>query len=319
MKTAIRRNYCSPENIRIEEVETPNPQKDELLIKVKNTTVNRTDCANLSGKPFIMHFVLGLFKPKNPQIGTDLAGEVIKMGPEATRFKPGEAVMGFFDTGLSSQAEYACVSEKRLWPIPESISFSEAAASLEGAHYAYTFFAKSKFQEGQRILINGASGAIGSALLQFVRTLNVHITATCSPQTVSIIREWGADEVIDFTQQDFSQLPSEPFDYIFDTVGKSTFGQCKHLLTAEGVYISSELGPFAQNLFYALFSPILGGKKVIFPAPFPHNRSIPFILDHLKQGSFKPLLDKTFPFHRISEAYSYTASGQKTGNVLLEF
>lgn len=318
MKATIRRNYCSPEKIKIEEIETPSPKSNEVLVKVHATTINRTDCANLTGKPFIMRFVLGFLKPKQIILGTDFAGMVSKVGTDVTSFKDGDRVFGFFDTGLESQAEFLITKPENLYPIPNEVDFKQAAASLEGAHYAYTFIHKVNLKPSDRVLINGATGGIGSALLQFVKTFIVEITATSNSKNMDLIKRLGAHHVIDYTKEDITQT-SNQYNYIFDAVGKSTFGKCKPILKEDGVYISSELGPFAQNLFFAISTSIFGKKKVFFPVPYSTKKTIPYIIKMLQSNNYKPIIDKTYSLKEISEAYNYVIKGQKTGNVILEF
>jgi NADPH:quinone reductase-like Zn-dependent oxidoreductase len=315
MKASIRRNYCSPDKLKIEQIERPIPKHNEVLIKVYATTVNRTDCANLTAKPFIMRFVLGLFKPRKIIVGTDFAGEVIAIGENVNSINIGDRVFGFNDTGLESQAEYLTTVEENIFAIPKNIDFKLAAASLEGAHYAYTFIHKVNIQSGQSIFINGATGAIGSALLQFVRQYDVKIAATCNTKNIELIHTLGADKIFDYTKEDFTDTGGT-YDFVFDTVGKSTFGKCKSLLNKKGVYISSELGPYSQNVFYPLFNSI-SSKKVIFPIPFNKRETIPYIISQLEKGIFKPVIDREYPLKEISKAYKYAIKGEKTGNVLI--
>ncbi len=291
MKASIRRRYGLPNQIKIENIEKPILKDNDVLIKVHATTVNRTDCANLTAKPFIMRFVLGFFKPRKIILGTDFAGEVVSTGKNVKSFKVNDKVFGFNDTGSESQAEYIKSTEQNLFLIPENVNYKQAAASLEGAHYAYTFTHKVNIQPGQRILINGATGGIGSALLQFVRQYDVKITATCNTKNIKLIKSLGADKIYDYTKEDFTD-DNDKYDFIFDAVGKSTFGKCKPLLKEKGIYISSELGSYSQNLFYALSTSISRNKKVIFPAPYSTQKTIPYIMELLKKEKFKPLLTK---------------------------
>ena len=315
MKASIRRNYCSPRQIKVEEVERPIQKDNEVLIKVYTTTVNRTDCANLTAKPFIMRFVLGLFKPRKVIIGTDFAGEVVAIGANVKSIHIGDMVFGFNDTGSESQAEYMTVASQNVFRIPKNIDYKQAAASLEGAHYAYSFIHKVKIESGQHILINGATGAIGSALLQFVRQYDVKITAITNTKNVQLIRNLGADNTIDYTKENFTDK-DDTYDFVFDTVGKSTFGKCKPVLNKEGVYISSELGPYSQNVFYPLLTYITK-KKVIFPVPFDSKKAIPYISNLLEKGKFKPVIDREYQLDDIAKAYEYVIKGEKTGNVLI--
>ncbi len=317
MKSAIRRNYGSPDKIKIEDIEKPVPKDNEVLIRVFATTVNRTDCANLTAKPFIMRFVLGFFKPRKIILGTDFAGEIVGIGKNVKSYSLNDRVFGFNDIGLNSQAEYIALPEKgNLAKIPENINFKQAAASVEGAHYAYTFIHKVKIQSGQKILINGATGAIGSALLQFVKQFDVQITATCNTKNIELVKSLGADKIYDYTKEDFT-AENEKYDFIFDAVGKSTFGKCKPLLKNGGVYISSELGPYAQNVFFAISTSIAGNKKVVFPIPYSIQITLPYIKNLLEKEKFKPVIDREYSLNEISKAYEYVLTGQKTGNVII--
>lgn len=317
MKAAIRRSYGLPEKINIEHIEQPVPKDHEVLIKVVATTVNRTDCANLTAKPFIMRFVVGFFKPKKIIPGTDFAGQVVAIGKEVTLFRVNDRVFGLNDLGSSSQAEYITMPQDgNLLPIPENIDYKQAAASLEGAHYAYAFIHKVTILPGQSILINGATGAIGSALLQFVKQFDVHVAATCDTKNIDLVRSLGADKTYDFTKEDFTKDGGK-YDFIFDAAGKSTFGKCKPLLNKGGVYISSEPGPYAQNIFFALSTKITGNKKVIFPIPYNIKKTMPYICDLLKKRIFVPVIDREYSLADISKAYEYVMTGKKTGNVIL--
>ena len=313
MKASIRKKYCLPNQIKVESIDKPIPKENEVLIKVYATTVNRTDCANLIAKPFIMRFVLGLFKPRKTILGTDFAGEVVS---ESEKYNLGEKVFGFTDTGSESQAEYMIVKEDELFPIPEKIDYKQAASSLEGAHYAYTFIHKVDIKDGQKILINGATGGIGSALLQFVRQYDVNITATCNTKNIKLIESLGADNIYDYTKKDFTK-ENDKYDFIFDTVGKSTFGKCLTLLKEKGIYISTELGPYSQNIFYPLLTSVLS-RKVIFPIPYSTEKTIPYICNLLEKGKFNPVIDRKYVLEDISKAYEYVIKGQKTGNVLIK-
>lgn len=316
MRAATRKKYCNPDAIELKSIALPTINKDnEVVIKIGASTVNRTDCANLRAKPFFMRFVLGLVRPRKQVLGTDFAGEIISVGKGVSLLKVGDRVFGFNDTGAESHAEFMTAKEENVFIIPDKIDYKQAAASLEGASYAYSVLHRVDIQSNQRILINGATGAIGSALLQFVRQYDVQITATCNSKNIELIRALGADKIYDYTKEDFT-TDNEKYDFIFDAVGKSTFGKCKPLLKDKGIYISSELGPYGQNVFYPLLT-ILSNKKVIFPIPFSPQITIPFISDLLEKGKFKPVIDREYLLEDISEAYKYVLTGEKTGNVLI--
>ncbi|MFK7907555.1 MAG: NAD(P)-dependent alcohol dehydrogenase [Chitinophagales bacterium] len=317
MKAAIRRKYGNPDVLTVENITKPTPQEGEVLVKVHATTVSRTDCAILTGKPFIMQFFIGLGKPKVPTLGTDFAGVVEAVGSGVESLKVGGKVWGFGDEGIDSQAEYMCFPVKdAIGLMPENISFEQAAASLEGAHYAYNFMNKVDLKAGQKILVNGATGAIGSAMLQFLKAQGLYVTAVCNTKNIPLIQSLGADKIYDYLQEDFTK-DTEKYDCIFDAVGKSTFGKCKSLLKKKGTYISSELGPKAQNPFLAMITPFFGGKKVLFPLPSNVRSSMEFIKNLIEKDQFRPVIDQTLPLEKIAEAYRYVLTGEKTGNVVI--
>lgn len=249
--------------------------------------------------------------------GTDFASLIEAVGKNVKNFKVGDKVFGFNDTGLPSQAQYMAISENEsISMIPSNFSFDQAVASLEAAHYAFNFINKVNLKAGQKVLVNGATGAIGSAAIQFLKHLGLQVTAVCHGKHFDQVKNLGQDKTIDYSQEDFTQL-KEKFDFVFDAVGKSTFFKCKRLLTENGIYISSELGPYAQNIFLSLIAPLMK-QKVIFPIPVNIKRSIQFIKDLIEKNKFKPLIDRKYPLAQITEAYRYVDSGQKIGNVIIE-
>ena len=206
--------------------------------------------------------------------------------------------------------------DKALTTIPKDITYEQAAASTEGAHYAYNFIKKVNLKSGQKVLVNGATGAIGSAAVQFLKYFGANITAVCGTKNIELVKSLGADKVIDYTKEDFTK-DNQKYHYIFDAVGKSSFAKCKPLLQPGGVYMSSELGFMAQNIFFALVTPIIGNKKVIFPIPTDLKGSILFIKMLIEKGQFKTVIDRKYPLEQIVEAYRYVETGQKVGNVVI--
>ena len=323
MKAIVYRKYGPPDVLELKEVDKPIPKDNEVLIKVKAATVNRTDCANLSAKPFIMRFSLGLFKPNNSILGTEIAGDIEAIGKAVSSFNVGDKVFGFEDGGLSSYAEYLVISEdKALITMPKNITYEQAAASVEGAHYAYNFINKVDLKSDDNVLVNGASGGIGSATVQLLKYFGADVTAVCNTKNIELVKSLGASKVIDYTAVDFTK-DNEKYDYVFDSVGKSSFGKCKRLLKPDGVYISSELGWMVQNLFFALITVLFGsmpgqaGKKVKFPYPPNIMRTILFIKKLIEEGKYKSVIDRSYPLEQIAEAFRYVAKGQKTGNVVI--
>ncbi len=318
MKASVYKNYGTPNVLEIIETEAPIPKDNELLIKVIATTVNRTDCAMLTAKPFIMRLSLGLIKPKKQILGTDFAGVVERIGKDITRFKVGEEVFGFDDNGVCSHAEYLTISSKNaISRIPNNISFTKAAASIEGAHYAINFLNKVRLKIMDKVIVNGASGAIGSALVQILKHYGAEVTGICNTASIKHVQSIGADQIVDFTKDDFTEI-DDKFDYVFDAVGKSTFFKCKRLLKPGGAYISSELGPFAQNIFLPLFTQFLGTRKVKFPIPVDRQASVDFVKELCKKGEFTPLIDREYKLSDIAEAFKYVLTGNKRGNVVIK-
>ena len=317
MKSAVRTQYGGPAVLNIEDRLKPQPGPNQVLVKIYATTINRTDCAILKGQPFILRFFTGLFKPNYEIPGTDFAGEVVETGSRVTDFETGDRVFGLHDNGLQTQSQFVALSRKNVVAMPDNITYAQGAASLEGAHYAYNFINKVKIKKGATVLVNGATGAIGSAMVQWLHAFGATITAVCPGTYADAIRERGAERIIDFTREDFTQDTGQ-YDFVFDTVGKSTFGQCKAILKPKGVYISSELGPGSQNVFLSLITPFGGGKKVKFPFPTQCRRSVLRIKQLIESGRFKPLIDRSFPLSEIRQAYAYVMRGQKIGNVILQ-
>ena len=256
-------------------------------------------------------------RPARPILGTDFAGQITAIGENVTTFAVGDRVFGFNDQGVSSQAAYLTLAaDQPLAIIPANVSYEQAAASLEGAHYAYNFIKKVAIAPGQKILVNGATGAIGSATVQLLKYWGAVVTAVGNTKNLALVQSLGATRVIDYTQTDFTG-DTEKYACVFDTVGKSSFFKCKPLLQPGGVYISSELGWLAQNVFLALVTPWLGGKKVIFPIPADVKGSVALMKKLLEEGHFRPVIDRTYPLEAIADAYRYVETGEKTGNVVL--
>ncbi|XXX87506.1 NAD(P)-dependent alcohol dehydrogenase [Sorangium sp. So ce145] len=318
MRAARRERYGSAEVIRLEDVAVPTPADDEILVRVHAATVSRTDCALLAASPFIMRFMTGLRRPRNKALGTDFAGRVEALGSRVRSFAVGDEVWGMNDLGVGSHAEYLVVSaEDSVARMPAGLSFEEAAACIEGAWYAYSITQRAGLEKDRRVLINGATGAIGSALLQICVHLGATVTAVGNTRNLELLRSLGASRVINYEQSDFTR-DDEVYDHVFDAVGKSTFGACKRLLTPRGVYVSSEPGPGWQNPFLALATPVLGGQRVVFPIPVDRKAFLEVLGRLVAERHFRPVIDRTVTLDAVQEAYAYVASGQKTGNVVLK-
>lgn len=321
MKAVIYEKYGSPDVLEIKEVDKPIAKDNELLIKVYATTVNRTDCATVRAIPFFARLTTGVFKPKYKTPGTEFAGKVEEVGKNITSFKVGDKVFGFEYLGLGSHAQFLTLSDlDGIATMPDNISYEQATASTEGAHYANNFINKVDLKDGQKVLVKGSTGAIGSAAVQLLKYYGVYITAVCNTKNIELVKSLGADKVIDFTKEDFTK-DKEKYDFVFDTVGKSSFFKCKPLLKTGGIYISSDLGYMAQNIFLPIITPIvkpmIGNKKTIFPMPTDVKGSIQLIKKLIESEKFKAVIDREYSFEDIVDAYKYVEKGQKTGNVAI--
>jgi len=318
MKAIIYTKYGPPDVAELKEVARPIVKENEILVKVYSSTVNRTDAGFRSAEYFISRFWTGLFRPKYQILGCEFSGIIEDIGPGVKTFKKGDSVFGFNDKTLGGHGEYLTIAETdAVTTIPDGLSFDEAAAISEGGHYALVDIRAAKVQPGQHVLVNGATGAIGSAAVQLLKHFGAIVTAVCNTKNVDLVRNLGADTVIDYQKEDFTKTGLK-FDFIFDAVGKSSFGQCKPLLTDNGIYISTELGKNGENILFALTSRIFGGKKLLFPLPSITKTDVIFLKELVQKGEYKPVIDRRYNLNQIVEAYKYVETGQKTGNVVLK-
>ena len=318
MKAIVYTKYGPPEVAHLMEVANPKPKDNEVLIKVYASTVNRTDSGFRSAEYFISRFWSGLLRPKYQILGCEFAGIIEEIGKCVKEFKKGDKVFGFNDKSFGGHGEYLTIAETNaLTTMPEDISFDTAAALTEGAHYALVDIRAAKIESGQNVLVYGASGAIGSAAVQLLKHFGAIVTAVCNTKNLELVKSLGADTVIDYQTQDFTKTEKK-FNFIFDAVGKSSFGQCKPLLTEKGIYISTELGKNGENILFALTTPLWGGKKLLFPIPSITKKDVLFLKELVQKGEYKPVIDRQYKLDEIVEAYKYVESGQKTGNVVIK-
>lgn len=317
MKAIVYTRYGPPEAAQLKEITRPIPKENEILVKVIASTVNRTDCGFRSANYFISRFWSGLFRPKIPVLGCEFAGIVEHVGSEVSGFRIGDKVFGYDDSRFGGHAEYKSIAATAaVCHAPETLDLYEAAALTEGIHYALHDIRAARVEPGQKVLVYGATGAIGSAAVQLLKHFGATVTAVCNSRNVPLIKSLGADTVINYQTQDFTAT-FEKFHFIFDAVGKSSFKVCKKLLTDKGLYISTELGKNGANVFLALFTPLLKGKKVLFPIPTIKQDDLLFFKQLVEDGKFRPVIDRYYPMDEIVDAYKYVETEQKTGNVII--
>jgi NADPH:quinone reductase-like Zn-dependent oxidoreductase len=317
VRAVVQDRYGPPEVLRLEEVERPVPRDDEVLIRVRATTVTRTDTGFRSAGLFITRFFTGLRRPKWRIPGYELAGEVEAVGAAVTEFAVGDRVFGASIGGYGAHAEFVCVRETEpLAKMPDGVTFEEAAAVPDGAILALTFLGSADVRKGQKLLIYGASGSIGTAAVQLAKQLEADVTAVCNTTNVEIVRSLGADRVIDYTQEDFTKN-GETYDVIFDAVGKHSFFRCRGSLKRGGVYVATDLGFLVQNPVLALVTGWTGDKRVRFPIPRYTKQDVLYLKELIEAGKYRAVIDRRYPLDDVVEATRYVETEQKTGNVVL--
>jgi NADPH:quinone reductase-like Zn-dependent oxidoreductase len=321
LRAIVVTKYGSPDVLRLREIEKPVPKDNEVLIKIHATTATAADGQMRKGPSFVGKIFTGLTKPKNAVPGTELAGEIEAVGRNVTRFKKGDQVFG--STGLDSgcYAEYICLPEDAALVIkPANVTYEEAAAVIEGALTALPFLRdKGKIESGHKVLVNGASGSVGTAAVQLAKYFGATVTGVCGTANVELVKSLGADHVIDYTQEDFTQS-GEAYDIIFDAVGKSSFSLSQGALTPDGVYLSTVLG--LPILIQMLRTSMMGGKKAVLTLtgtrPSSEKaRDLLFIKNLVEAGAFEAVIDRRYPLEQMAEAHRYVDAGHKRGNVVI--
>lgn len=312
MKAVVYDRYGPPDVLRVEEVERPAPKDDEVLVKVHATTVTQTDCHMRRARPYLWRLMLGLRRPKRRILGSDFAGEVEAVGASVTSFAPGDRVFGM---APSAHAEYVCVRESRLIErIPAGTTFEEAAAVPDGAYQGLLHLRHAKVGEGTRLLVYGASGSCGTAAVQLGKHyFGAHVTAVCNGSNVDLVRSLGADEVVDYEQEDFTRR-GERYDVVLDAVGKHSFVRSRRALTDSGMYVATDR---LYNLPLALLTR-WSKRKVVFGIEWKIPReSLVLVKELIEDGRYRAVVDRTYPLEQAGEAAAYVDSWQKTGNVVL--
>ena len=317
MRAAVYTQYGPPEVLSIKSLPIPNPYKHEIRIRVLFTTVNRTDCGFRTAEYVISRLFSGLFRPRLQVLGCEFSGIVDAVGENVSKFKPGDAVFGFNDKRFGAYAEYMVLHENdAIVNIPPNISFEQAAALSEGAHYALCNIRAAKLEAGQHVLVYGATGAIGSAAIQLLHAMQINVTAVCRTEHFELLKNKGVDRFIDYTLLDYSAEGIQ-YDLVFDAVGKSSWGKAKLALKPNGKYISTELGKNSENIWKAILHKFKQGKRLLFPIPTISADDLKYIAQLASSKQFTPLIDRVYDLNEIVEASRYVEQRQKLGNVLL--
>jgi NADPH:quinone reductase-like Zn-dependent oxidoreductase len=323
MKAIVHSKYGPPDELQLKEVEKPVHGDHEVLIKMEATTVTTSDCnvRNFTFVPksflFFARIMMGFKKPRINILGIDLAGEIEAVGKEVKLFKVGDQVFGSPGTKMGAHAEYSCVPEDGALAIkPAEMSWEEAAAiSLAGNTALFFIRDLGKIQAGQKILIHGASGAIGTYAVQLAKYYGADITGVCSAGNAEMVKSLGADKVIDYTKEDFTKS-DERYDFVFDVVGKTTFSECKGILKPKGIYLENMLE--IKDMLKMMWTSITGGKKIKGGVSIESADNLNFLIALYKSGKLKPVIDRIFPMEKTAEAFQYVEQGHKKGNVVIK-
>lgn len=309
--------YGSPDVLQLKEVEKPTPKSNEVLIKVYATTVTSAECAMRKGEPIWGRVIIGFRKPKQRfrRLGIELAGEIESIGKDVKRFQKGDQVFGFTGFAVGANAEYKCLPENGSLSLkPTNKDYSESAAAVDGATTALFFLRdKANIQHGQKILIIGASGSIGTYAVQLAKLFGAEVTGVCSGANEELVKSLGADKVIDYTKEDFSKR-KETYDIIFDTVGKSSFSHCKGSLKKNGCYLPT-VG--LKNSVLRLWTSIRGGKKVLSGMSIEKKEALIYLKGLIEAEKLKIVIDRCYSLEQIAEAHRYVEKGHKKGNVVV--
>ncbi|MCD9025228.1 NAD(P)-dependent alcohol dehydrogenase [Cohnella silvisoli] len=320
MKAIVATKYGSPEVLQLKEVDKPMPKDNEILVKVHATTVNVGDCRMRSFTVPPMFWLpgriaLGFRKPRNPIFGMELAGEVEAVGKDVKRFKAGDPIFAStFKVKFGAHAEYKCLPEDgAVVTKPNNMTYEEAATLVVGANTALFFLKEGNIRPGQKVLIIGASGSVGTFAVQLAKYYGAEVTGVCGTANIELVKSLGADKVIDYTKEDFTKN-GETYDIIFDAAGKTKFSQCKNSLKNKGYYLHTVMvGPEIKGLWYALTT----GKKVIGGTAVPRKEDLAFLKELTETGRLKPVIDRCYPLEQIVEAHRYVDQGHKKGNVVI--
>ncbi len=320
MKAIVCTKYGGPEVLELQEVAKPSPRPNEVLIKIHAATVTAAGLIGRKGEPYFTRVFTGFSKPKNDILGMELAGEVEAIGKDVKSLKVGDQVFGLTTKNLGANAEYICLpDDSTVIQKPTNLNYEESAAIVEGGLTALNFLNSTiQITPGQKVLINGASGSVGTASVQLAKHLGAEVTAVCSNSNIELVKSLGADEVIDYTKEDFTKN-GQLYDVIFDTVGKRSFPQCKNALKPGGIFLDAAN---VATVFHMVWTSMFGKRKAILSAsylkPAKQIRANLILLKELAEaGAIRPVIDRRYALEQTAEAHEYVETGRKKGNVVI--
>lgn len=320
MRSMVQMSYGPPEVIVLQEMPKPSPGDKELLIRIQAAKVGPSDCAFRKGDPFMIKLMYGLSRPRYAVGGTELAGVVEAVGKDVRHFKPGDRVLGMSVKNFGAFAEYKCLSEESpIAVIPDNLTFEEAVGVCDGGATALTFLRdKARLRKGQKVLINGASGAVGIYAVQLAKSFGAEVTGVCSGVNEGLVRKAGADFVTDYTQEDFAKA-DKVYDVVFDAVGKRSFSACKRVLTAKGAYLTT--APSLSVLLQMMWTSMFKGKRAIFATAglLQNKANLKLLMELAGNGTLNAVIDRRYPLERLPDAHEYVETERKKGNVIIEY
>jgi NADPH:quinone reductase-like Zn-dependent oxidoreductase len=318
MKAYVYKKYGSPYVLERSDVEKPTPKSREVLIRVYATTVTTADCMMRRGDTFLSRILLGLKKPKKRYqiLGTEFSGTIEAVGSNVKNFKTGDDVFAFRGFGTGCYTTYKCMNENGSIALkPGNMNFSEAASVVDGATTALFFLKeKARIQKGQKVLINGASGSIGTFAVQLAKYFGAEVTSVCSTKNIGLVKTLGSDKVVDYTKEDFTKT-DDRYDIIFDTVGKSSFAHCRKVLKSQGKYVVTVMT--LKGVLQSFLTQFGNKKKVIFGMSLNKSEALNFIRILVEEGKLKTIIDRQYPIEELQEAHAYVEKGHKQGNIVI--